>query len=365
MRKSVMMFFITAVFLSAMATPSVRADGTRVTIIYSNTITAQVVPVGCGASKAGGLARRSTVIREARQGGDDILVVDAGNLLFPANIDPSLPLSPKKETVRHAQLLIDCFNRMGCDAVAIGAGELRLGVKDFIALQRKAQFPFLSANVTLLSDRQGVGVPSSVIKIAGGLRWGIFSLMSATPSSSVKIPVWKIADPVSAGKQVLKEFEETTDVRILLAAMPLSELKTLLPQLPGVTFAVTYNDLAGLVRPFQVGQTIVVSCPRYGRAVGMLHLSLRDPRAPFIDEARVKTLERELAGQEKKGGQGMTISDKKTRAAMKKELLTLRQDNTYRHEHVMLTSEVQEDPGVQQLIDAFKAALQQRGDGCL
>jgi hypothetical protein len=48
MRKRVVIFFITAVFLVAMTALSVRADSAKVTIIYSNTITAQVVPVGCG-----------------------------------------------------------------------------------------------------------------------------------------------------------------------------------------------------------------------------------------------------------------------------------------------------------------------------
>ncbi|OGP94319.1 MAG: hypothetical protein A2Z19_06115 [Deltaproteobacteria bacterium RBG_16_54_18] len=52
-------------------------------------------------------------------------------------------------------MLIDCFNRMGCDAVGIGIGEFRLGAKDFIALHRKVQFPFLSAIVTLLEGQQG------------------------------------------------------------------------------------------------------------------------------------------------------------------------------------------------------------------
>jgi 2',3'-cyclic-nucleotide 2'-phosphodiesterase (5'-nucleotidase family) len=289
--------------------------------------------------------------------------VDAGDLLFPANVDPSLSAAQKKEAMVHAQLVIDAFNLMGMGAVGVGPGELSLGAKAFSKMEKRAQFPFICANVVMIKNHEAA-MPA-VIKNAGGLRWGIFSLMSAQPFFKAQSQDWKVVDPVSAGQQVLKELQGKADLVILLAAMPVSELQTLLPQLPGVTIAVVGNNLAGLVRPLVVGQTIVVSSPRYGRSLGLLHLSLRVPQAPFVDEVRIKALEQDLAALGKKGSEGMTGLVKTEKARVEGALQALKQGNTYRHEHLLLSAGLQEDQGVQELIESFKVKLQLMGGRCL
>jgi hypothetical protein len=114
-----------------------------------------------------------------------------------------------------------------------------------------------------------------------------------------------------------------------------------------------------------VGQTLVVSSPGYGRSLGLLHLSLKDPQAPFVDEVRIKTLEQDLTAAGEKRNERMTGSVKTEKKTIEEELYVLQQGNSYRHEHLLLSAELQEDQGVQQLIDAFKAQLLRRGGGCL
>jgi len=300
------------------------------------------------------------VIQEAKKTEKTVLILDAGDLLFYTNVDTSLASAQKKEAMVDAQLIVQAFNLMGCDAVGIGADDLRLGVKDFALVNKMAQFPFISANV-VSKNGQLVSVPF-VVKNAGGVRWGIFGLMSAKTSSPAH-PSWKVLDPVITGNQVVKELQEKADVIILLAAMPLAELRAVLPQLPGVTIAVVADEQSGLIRPLQIGQTAVVCSPGFGKYLGVLRLSLKDPKAPFADEARITELERALALVEKKikGASGSSQEEKKK---MEAELQELKKGNIYRNDLVALSSNVQEERGVKRFIEDFRTQQEKSGKGC-
>jgi 2',3'-cyclic-nucleotide 2'-phosphodiesterase (5'-nucleotidase family) len=301
------------------------------------------------------------VIQETKKSEKEILVLDAGNLLFFKNVDPSLPSAQKKEALLNAQLIVQAFNFMGCDAAGVGTDDLRLGPKDFALVHKMAQFPFVSANM-VAKDGQKLSVPF-LVKNAAGLRWGIFSLMSATTSPTTDSG-WKVVDPVSSGKQVLRELEGKADIIILLAAMPLGELRALLPQLPGVTIALAGGEPGGLVWPLQVGQTTVVCSPGYGKYLGVLRLSLKDPKAAFADEARITELERALAAIEKKIKEGSSTSSQEEKKRIETELHELKKGNTYRNELIALSANVQEEPGVKRFIEDLRAQLQQPGKGC-
>jgi 2',3'-cyclic-nucleotide 2'-phosphodiesterase (5'-nucleotidase family) len=302
------------------------------------------------------------VIQDTKKTEKEILILDAGNLLFFKTIDPSLPSAQKKEALLNAQLMVQSFNLMGCDAAGIGMDDLRLGAQDFDGLQKNATFPFVSATV-VSKNGQKLSVPS-VVKNAGGLRWGIFSLMSANPASASPVKSWKVLDPVSAGKEVLAELQGKADIVILLTAMPVAELRALLPRLPGVTIAVAGGEPGGLIRPLQIGETTVVCSPPFGKYLGVLHLSLKDPRVPFADEARITELERALALVERKIKEGSAGASPEEKKRMETELQELKKGNTYRNELMALSANVREDPAVKQFIDDCRAQEKQSGKGC-
>jgi 2',3'-cyclic-nucleotide 2'-phosphodiesterase (5'-nucleotidase family) len=270
-----------------------------------------------------------------------------------------LSSTQQEEAVLSARLIVEAFNLMGCDAAGIGEDSLRLGAKAFAKVQKVAEFPFLSSNAVAQRGRQ-LSVPF-VIKEAGGLRWGIFSLMSAKPSAKAQNRDWKVSDPVNTGKEVVEELQGKADIIILLAAMPLQELKALLPEVPGITIAVAGDNPSGLRRPLQVGHTLVVSNYSYGRYLGVLTLFIKDPPAPFVDEARIIQLERELA---REGGKTKGGVSAEGRQRIEAELQELRQGNSYRNELIVLSSTFQEDPAVQKLIAHFSAQQKKLKTGC-
>jgi 5'-nucleotidase/UDP-sugar diphosphatase len=270
-----------------------------------------------------------------------------------------LSFPQQEEAVLSARLIVEAFNLMGCDAVGIGEDELRLGAKAFVKLKKKATFPFVSANVVTQRGHQ-ISDPS-IVKKAGGLCWGIFSLMGANPSANAQTLDWKVLDPVSTGKEVVEELQGKADIIILLAAMPLQELKALLLQVPGITIAVAGHNPSGLRMPLQVGGTIVVSSSGYGKYLGVLKLSIKDPEAPFVDETRIMELERTLAVE---AGKLKGEASPEAKQTMEADLEELRQGNSYRNKFIKLSSRFREDPQVQKLIADFSTKQRQLRKGC-
>jgi 2',3'-cyclic-nucleotide 2'-phosphodiesterase (5'-nucleotidase family) len=302
------------------------------------------------------------VIQDTKKTEKEILILDAGNLLFVKNIHPSLPSAQKKEALLNAQLMVQTFNLMGCDAAGIGLDDLRVDPKDFATVHQMAQFPLVSANV-IPKDGQRLFVPS-MVKNAGGLRWGIFSLMSANPASASPSKSWKVLDPVSAGREVLAELQGRADIIILLTAMPVAELRTLLPQLPGVTIAVAGGEPAGLIRPLQVGETTVVCSPPFGKYLGILLLLIKDPKAPFADEARITELERDLALVERKTKEGRAGASPDEKKKIEAELLELKKGNSYHNEFIALSANVREEQGIKKFIRDFRSKKGELEKGC-
>lgn len=304
------------------------------------------------------------MIQETKKSEKDTLVLDAGNLLFFKNIHSSLASAQKKEALLNAQLIVQAFNLMGCDAAGIGADDLRVDPRDFAAVYKMAQFPFVSANV-VSKDGQKLSVPS-VVKNTGDLRWGIFSLMSANPSFAAPSKGWKVLDPVNTGQEVIRELQGKVDIIILLAAMPVGELRTLLPQLPGVAIAVAGGEPSGLIRPLQIGETTVVCSPPFGKYLGVLRLSLKDPKAAFADAARITELERALAAVEKNINikERTSGSSQEEKKRIETELQELKKGNIYRNEIIMLSANVQEEQGMKRFIEDFRAQQRQSGKGC-
>jgi 2',3'-cyclic-nucleotide 2'-phosphodiesterase (5'-nucleotidase family) len=171
-------------------------------------------------------------------------------------------------------------------------------------------------------------------------------------------------NPVNTGRRVVEDLQGEADVIILLAAMPWTELMALLPQVPGITIAVAGHHPNGIRSPMQAGQTIAISCPGYGRYIGMLKLTLKAVEAPFVDEARITALERELAALEKRIKEGTAGSFSEAKERMEAELHELKRGNIYRSELIMLSSEVREDRAVQKLIEDFKDQHQRLEQGC-
>ncbi len=132
------------------------------------------------------------------------MVVDSGDLL---NEDEEIPDSVQKSAELKAETMAQIYKQIGIDAVNIGELDLVLGVKYLKELEKKLNFPFVSAN--LVDDKENPVFKRYIIKKVGDKNVGIFGVIGETSEmvskvSSITKDAVTIQDPLEAAEAVIK-----------------------------------------------------------------------------------------------------------------------------------------------------------------
>ena len=144
------------------------ADKRDLIILYTS-------DVHCGVSKGWGYAGLAAVKKELSKG-YDVLLVDDGDAIQGEPVG----------TMTKGDAIIDIMNAVGYDVVIPGNHEFDYGMDNFLALTKKAKFPYICCNFT----REGELVFEPwLIKEIGGVRIGFvgvdtpFSLIDSAPKN--------------------------------------------------------------------------------------------------------------------------------------------------------------------------------------
>ncbi len=141
----------------------------RVTILHTNDTHARIEPFSDSAPRyagMGGVARRTTLIRQLRAENPDSLLLDAGDVF------QGTPYFNKF----NGALDFEVMSKMGYDAVTIGNHEFDNEVRGFEEVMGKARFPFVSTNYDFGTTRMGRRVHKFLIRQVAGVKIGIFGL---------------------------------------------------------------------------------------------------------------------------------------------------------------------------------------------
>lgn len=168
-RRQLLRFLFAFWLLAALVrpAPSPAADRFTLTIVHTNDVHSRLLasdPSGrpCllpGEDCAGGMARAAAVVRALREGGEEVLLLDAGDQ-FTGTI-----LFQKYKGAGAARVM----TRMGYDAMVPGNHELDLGPGGLAAFLDAVSFPMLSANMHTgdVPALQGRVVPYAVFERGG------------------------------------------------------------------------------------------------------------------------------------------------------------------------------------------------------
>jgi 2',3'-cyclic-nucleotide 2'-phosphodiesterase (5'-nucleotidase family) len=135
----------------------------------------------------------------------------------------------ERQRALSTRVFLEGMQADGLQAVNVAARDLLLGPQELQALQDSLQLQFLSANIYV--DRKLRFQPYIVLQkeVAGKpLRIGI---VGVTLPSQLALEEWpsgsqlEITDPLEAARQTLEGLRPQTDLRILLAHLPLSTLE--------------------------------------------------------------------------------------------------------------------------------------------
>lgn len=162
-----------------------RSAAQRLTILHTNDIHGQLLPLDATRPERSGLVALGRRIRREREGalrdGRGVLLLDAGDF-FQGTIESD---------GSRGEALVDWFNALDYDAVTVGNHEFDFKVEALAALAESADFPFLGANVrsattgqvpSWLGEKKGDPLDGrALIRQLGSLRVAVIGVTSSSP----------------------------------------------------------------------------------------------------------------------------------------------------------------------------------------
>jgi hypothetical protein len=203
-----------------------------------------------------------------------LVVVDSGDLL---NEDEEIPESIQQSAKLKADLIAQVYSLIGIDAANVGELDLVLGVSFLKDLEKKYNFPFVSAN---LVDEKGTPVfKRYVVKKVNNRNIGIFGVIGDTSDMSAKVTQFtngalSVQDPLQAAESVIKELSGKVDYMIALTHQGTNRDWVLARRVPGIDLIVGGHDKQKTQEPFEAEKTLIVQAGEKNQYQGMLEVTL-------------------------------------------------------------------------------------------
>jgi 2',3'-cyclic-nucleotide 2'-phosphodiesterase (5'-nucleotidase family) len=301
-------------------------------------------------------------VKELRDSQKEILVLDAGDLLFKKYLNP-IPENELKVLSEKAHLIIGSFNLMGYDAIGIGDDDLTLGKEFLLEISKKANFPFLSSN--LLDEASGqILFQSSLIKEIHGLRIGMFSLLSPDLFTNPSDPRRKglnIRPPIEIAQAMVKELKPKTDLIILLSHLGYGKDTELAKAIQGINIIVGSHTGINVTYP-PPSNTIILQTGSRGMFGGRLILLFSNHEPVFYNSEKKISLEKSLNHINQRLNSQKTPEAEKARLQRAKEeterAIKQLRGNQFTNHIISLQEQMKEDPDIKKMIEDYKAKTQ-------
>ncbi|RME01204.1 MAG: hypothetical protein D6812_08480, partial [Deltaproteobacteria bacterium] len=196
-------------------------------------------------------------------------------------------------------VIVDAYNEIGYDAMNVGDRDLAGGLEFLEDLEKKAKFPFLSANLT-----DAAGKPlftPSIVREVGGYEIGIFGLMTKTfDPARHGMPELRVGDPVEAAKRVVADLAKKSDMIVALCDLTPPEVEAVIEAAPQIRIVIGGHTGTFMNEPEQQGETFIVQAGSRGKYLGVIDLTIADDTFVFTNPNRSEELKREKGRLEKR-----------------------------------------------------------------
>jgi len=268
-----------------------------------------------------------------------------------------------------AQGQIKIGNILGYQAYNVGGNDFSFGKTFLLDLQKRAEYPFISANTLDSLTKQPLFKPYVLLK-AGTKKFAIIGVTSPFKHAVSGII---FDDPIAALKKYIPKVRQQVDQIIVLAAVNSSDEKRITTSGLEVDFVL----IAGLYRYQQsletVNQTLIARVGTLGKYVGIISVEINDPQAPLSDISSIRTqleyIKTRLSSYEKNAGNQPLEEFYKDKSAILKtiqDLQKLQQELHHRQATIVnpvdfkliaLNEEIADDPEVRAEVDKLHAML--------
>ena len=310
-------------------------------------------------------------MKEVRESKKEVLVLDAGDLLFKKFSNP-VQENEVKMVVEKACLIIEIFNLMGYNAVGIGDDDLSLGKEFIMGISKEAKFPFLSSN--LFDEESGKLLFSPyILRKVNGLRIGIFSLLSPDSFMGQGDPRRKgliFRSPVETAQGMVKELQPKTDLIILLSHLGYPKDVELAQTVSGIHLIIgSHTGINFPYSPVINNKTIVLQTAPKGMYAGRLDLTLYNNynnEPTFYNTTVKQTMEQNLKSlnfrlNEVKASEAEKAQWRRLKEEIERTLKKLHGKNEFTNTIFPLGEQMKDNSNIGKMVEAFRSKFPEPG----
>ncbi len=298
---SLLLILVAGIYLAA--SDLFSAGSVRITIVATNDIHGSLWPVRAfwreepDPPLIGGFSALAYYISRIRDENENVLLLDAGDF-FQGTPEGNLSLG---------EIPLLAMNYLDYDALTLGNHEFDFGVEPVVSLSRRAAFPFLSANLSIIDPDLPPFFQDYVILEQSGVRILIVGVINPDLYASVEADLedqLAVGDVAEAVRRVLAETEGERDVVVVLSHIGLERDRELAAAVEGIDFILGGHSHSGLeemetVNSTRIGQT-------YGKTTTAAVLSF-DCRGNTISGTDYRLIELEYDEERSDPGMEMLL----------------------------------------------------------
>ena len=263
-----------ALLLVLPASRGEAAPGSTLTVIGSASIEGEITSCGCAKRDLGGFPRKATLIKQVRDAGNPVLLVDAGDFGADRGF----------ERHKKTAFIFDMMARLGYDAVTPGEREMVDGLaslKEVYAAHPEVKV--VSANVMDVSGNRIW--PEYAIVEKGGIKIGVTGV---TGDAFYRFNVarnvqtsddFTFEDPAQALRRVVGELQGKVDIVVALVHQSHDEARKLVSEVPGVDVALMGHNPKYVFAPEKTGKALMLNPGTRGQYLSVLNLTLGSDNA--------------------------------------------------------------------------------------
>ncbi|HOV99194.1 MAG TPA: bifunctional UDP-sugar hydrolase/5'-nucleotidase [Bacteroidota bacterium] len=255
----------------------VFAQPKTITILHTNDIHASFVPheafwvKGNPKPLIGGFKELEVVADSIRRAEKLTLLFDAGDVMT------GNPITEFVYNGAEGGALFEMMNMLDYDAWTVGNHDFDVSVNNLKKLTSIAHFPTLAANIRDSANTAPVNNKDYIIITKGGIRFGVFGIMSrefyslVNKNSSRNI---KILDPIKTSKQMVALLRPQADVIIALTHQGVSDDTVLASRVDGIDIIIGGHSHTRLQKPKRINNILIVQTGSNCEYLGVITLTV-------------------------------------------------------------------------------------------
>ncbi len=232
------------------------------TILHTNDTHAHISPDKDG---VGGYATIAGYVQQVKSKQNDVLVLDAGDVLTGTVVSSVFEGTP----------IFEIMNTIPYDAGVLGNHEFDFGWKAIEGFAKVSDRPLLNANVKGPGSQQ-LGDGAVVYRVVNGIRVGIIGVVTSDlpgpPSSQLANsgPLYKPASEVVG--ELLPEVQANSDLVLVLSHCGIEVDRQIARENPEVDVIIGGHTHSAISEPERVGRTVITMATENTKKVGRLDI---------------------------------------------------------------------------------------------